>query len=329
MTKDVIKSALETFALFSSLNISTIHVKTNILWHYQDCTSFSPSATHTTIHKRVIVSPSGQDDTIGRSLITSINFHSEQLRGSYATRQATGTWKTLIGNIVDLNRRHVADIGCGGGIYTKAMLEMDAGHVTCIDSSDIMLSDARSKLKAHSNVAFLQGDALHSGAQDQQFHIVLERALIHHLQTEELKDCFTEALRILKPGSTLIVQDRTPEDCLLPGSQTNIRGYFFARYPRLAKIDVARRHTNATVQTALHEAGFRQVEKRQLWETRQIYANFAALEEDLKTRAGRSILHELSDDELKDLIDYIHRQLESDDQTIVEQDRWTLWSALR
>jgi ubiquinone/menaquinone biosynthesis C-methylase UbiE len=251
------------------------------------------------------------------------------LRGSYATRQATGTWKTLIGNIVDVNRRQVADIGCGGGIYAKALLEMGAEHITCIDSSETMLADARSKLKAHHNVEFLQGDALHTGAQDQQFHIVLERALIHHLRAEELRDCFAEALRILKPGSTLIVQDRTPEDCLLPGSETHIRGYFFARYPRLGQIEVARRHTNTTVQNALREAGFRVIEKRQLWETRQLYTDFSTLASDLKARTGRSILHELSDDELQDLITYIHSQLESDTQSIVEQDRWTIWSALR
>jgi len=230
---------------------------------------------------------------------------------------------------VDVNRRQVADIGCGGGIYAKALFEMGAEHITCIDPSEVMLSDARSKLKAYHNVAFVQGDALHTGTQDQQFHIVLEHALIHHLQAEELRDCFAEALRILKPGSTLIVQDRTPEDCLLPGSNTHIRGYFFDRYPRLAQIEVARRHTNATVQNALREAGFRIIEKRQLWETRQIYIDFAALESDLKARTGRSILHELSDNELQDLITYIHSQLESDTQPIVEQDHWTIWSALR
>jgi Methylase involved in ubiquinone/menaquinone biosynthesis len=231
--------------------------------------------------------------------------------------------------MLEVQGRQIADIGCGGGIYAKTLLEMGAAHLTCIDSSEIMLSDARSKLKAYQNTTFRQGDALHTGAEDQQFDIVLERALIHHLQAEELAACFAEALRILKPGSTLIIQDRTPEDCQLPGSQTHLRGYFFARYPRLESVEIARRHTNATVQQALHVAGFRLVEKRNLWETRQLYTDFATLEDDLKARTGRSILYELTDEELKDLIDYIHRQIESDSQTIVEQDRWTIWSALR
>ncbi|WP_232101888.1 class I SAM-dependent methyltransferase [Paenibacillus sp. URB8-2] len=33
-----------------------------------------------------------------------------------------------------------------------------------------------------------------------------------------LSTCFQEAHRVLKPGGTFIIQDRTPEDCSLAGS---------------------------------------------------------------------------------------------------------------
>ncbi|GCE04902.1 class I SAM-dependent methyltransferase [Dictyobacter aurantiacus] len=260
---------------------------------------------------------------------TPINFHAEEIRNTYATRQATGTWKTLINHIVEVQGRTVADIGCGGGIYAKALADMGAAHITCIDSSDVMISDAQSALKAHNNISYVKSDAGQIPVEAQQFDIVLERALIHHLKREELNVNFAEALRILRPGGILIVQDRTPEDCLLAGSQTNIRGYFFTRYPKLAQQEVARRHDNATVMSLLHQTGFRVVEKRQLWETRQVHNNFASLEHDLKTRTGRSILHELNDAELDDLCQYIRRQIDGDSQAIVEQDRWTIWSAMR
>ncbi|GHO85467.1 class I SAM-dependent methyltransferase [Dictyobacter formicarum] len=262
-------------------------------------------------------------------LITPINFHAEEIRNTYAARQATGTWKTLINHTVEVQGRTVADIGCGGGIYAKALADMGAAHITCIDSSEVMLSDAQSTLKAHNNISYVKSDALQIPIEAQQFDIVLERALIHHLKREELSVNFAEALRILKPGGILIVQDRTPEDCLLAGSQTNIRGYFFTRYPKLAQQEIARRHDNATVMSALHQTGFRVIEKRQLWETRQVHNNFATLEYDLKARTGRSILHELNDSELNDLCEYIHRQIDGDSQAIVEQDRWTIWSAIR
>lgn len=264
-----------------------------------------------------------------RRIVTPINFHAEGIRQTYATRQATGTWKSLINKIVDVQGRAAADIGCGGGIYAKALADMGALRITCIDSSDIMLSDAQSKLKAHHNIDYVTADALHTTVEDKQFDVVLERALIHHVNQEDLVACFSEALRILKPGGKLIVQDRTPEDCLLAGSQTNIRGYFFERYPKLAQLETERRFTNSTVLNALHQAGFRLTEKRQLWETRQFYDNSAALIQELRVRTGRSILHELTDTELDDLIQYIRRRLDGEGQTIVEQDRWTVWSAMR
>ncbi|GCE26550.1 methyltransferase [Dictyobacter alpinus] len=235
----------------------------------------------------------------------------------------------MINQIVDVQGRTIADIGVGGGIYAKALIDMGAAQITCVDSSEVMLEDAQSKLKAQRNVSYVKAEAIQTGLDAQQFDIVLQRALIHHISREELGACFTEAFRILRPGGMLIIQDRTPEDCLLAGSQTNIRGYFFARYPKLAKQEVARRYDNATVMGELHQTGFRVVQKRQLWETRQIHMNFAALEQDLNARAGRSILHELTDEELRDLNDYIHRQLDGDHQAIVEQDRWTIWSAMR
>jgi ubiquinone/menaquinone biosynthesis C-methylase UbiE len=206
---------------------------------------------------------------------------------------------------------------------------MGATHITCIDSSEIMISDAQSKLKAHHNINYIQADALNTTVEEKQFDVVLERALIHHIKQEELVACFSEALRILKPGGKLIVQDRTPEDCLVAGSQTNIRGYFFELYPKLAQLETEHRFTNSTVLAALHQAGFRLTEKRQLWETRQLYDNFASLSQELRARTGRSILHELTDTELSDLTQYIYRRLDGDGQTIVEQDRWTVWSAMR
>lgn len=230
---------------------------------------------------------------------------------------------------MDVQGRTVADIGCGGGIYSKALADMGAAHITCIDSSEIMLGDAQSKLKAHNNVSFVKGDALQTTIEDQQFDVVLARALIHHIQREDMPTYLAEARRILKPGGILILQDRTPEDCLLAGSQTNIRGYFFARYPRLAQEEIARRYDNGTILSLLKQTGFRLTEKRQLWETRQFYTNFAALQADLFARTGRSILYDLSDAELKDLSEYIRRQLDSENQTIIEQDRWTIWSATR
>ena len=81
------------------------------------------------------------------------------------------------------------------------------------------------------------------------------------------------------------------------------------------------------VRTALTAAGFGKVEASVLWEVRKVHGGWPALKQDLANRTGRSILHDLSDEELAELILFIEKQLPADGP-IVEKDRWTLWSAV-
>jgi hypothetical protein len=63
------------------------------------------------------------------------------------------------------------------------------------------------------------------------------------------------------------------------------------------------------------------------WEVRKVHDGWQALKQDLTNRIGRSILHDLNDEELAELILYIERRLPADGP-IVEKDRWTIWSAV-
>lgn len=257
-----------------------------------------------------------------------IDFHAKQNRFSYATRGADARWKSLIQKIVDVRDKEVVDVGCGGGIYTLALAKMGTAHVTGVDFSQETVQGAQERFRDLQNISFAGGDALNTGLQSERYDVVLERALIHHLKQQDLAACFAEAFRLLKPGGALIVQNRTPEDCLLPGSETHVRHYIVSRFPRLIEKDIARRHESLVVLTALHQVGFQSVEERKLWETRQVYKGVDELARDLLARTGRSILHELTDAELHELVDDIREQLKNHKgQEIVEQDRWTIWSA--
>lgn len=257
-----------------------------------------------------------------------IDFHAEGNRYTYTTRQADASWRAAISRIVDVRGKRVADIGCGGGIYCKALVEIGVASVTGIDFSEEIVKGARENCRDYEAIRFVVGNALSTGLPGEQFDVIVERALIHHLKEVDLSACFAEARRILKSGGTLIVQDRTPEDCLLPGSPTNIRGYFFERYPKLVEREVARRRTSMEVREAFQRAGFQQCREEQLWETRAIYPDRDALANDLLARTGRSILHELTDEELSELVEYIGQQLEGQGE-IVERDRWTVWIGVK
>ena len=261
-----------------------------------------------------------------------IDFHAEKNRESYALREADQSWREAIQELVNVAGRNVLDIGSGGGIYSRALLEMGAAHVTGVDFSEEMLGAAAENSRDYKEIHYVVGNALDTGLPSEEYDLILERALIHHLAHADLERAFREAFRLLLPGGMLLVQDRTPEDCLLPGSKTNIRGYFFSRYPRLIRKEVERRPEMDTVLQAMQRAGFSRINSQKLWETHARYPNIDALAQDLLNRTGRSILHDLTDTELQDLVDSIREQLQGQikpQEEITEEDRWTVWSARR
>ncbi|OZD93144.1 hypothetical protein CH260_15835 [Rhodococcus sp. 05-2256-B2] len=61
---------------------------------------------------------------------------------------------------------------------------------------------------------------------------------------------------------------------------------------------------------------------QQLWEIRHRYVDRVRY----SPTSGRSILHELSDVELTELVEYLRARLAEGE--LIERDRWTLWTAV-
>ena len=62
-----------------------------------------------------------------------IDFFHPKNKNSYATRTASPEWKQWVRAILDPRGVNVADIGCGGGIYSRALAEVGA-QVTGVHS---------------------------------------------------------------------------------------------------------------------------------------------------------------------------------------------------
>ena len=256
----------------------------------------------------------------------AINFHDPAINKGYASRQASEDWKAYMLRLMGIKTfSQGVEIGCGGGIYSRALAEMGVLRVTGIDFSETMLETARKKNTQLDQIDFQAGEAYNTGLKDGFADIVLERAVLHHL--EDLPKNFSEVNRILQKGGLFIIQDRTPEDCFLKGSPTHIRGFLFENFPHLAEMESKRRYKSSAVMNELRSAGFSSIEEVSLWETRKIYESKGELLADLRARTGRSILHELTDRELdKYTMDVADRV---PDGKIVEQDRWTVWMAVK
>lgn len=258
--------------------------------------------------------------------VMSIDFHDDDNKQSYTTREADAGWLALMKKVIDTGLvENATDIGCGGGIYSKALAELGVPKVTGIDFSEAMINGAKMNCSDYDQITFQVGNALGTGLISEKYDLVLERALIHHLK--DLSACFTEAFRVLKDGGTFIIQDRTPADCLLEGSDSHIRGHIFSKFPHLADIEIQRRHESESVMQKLQTAGFSEIEELKLWETRQVYSSKKELLDDIRSRTGRSILHELDDQEIEQLVSSMNDKI--DETEIVEKDRWTIWKATK
>lgn len=256
-----------------------------------------------------------------------INFHDPKNKQTYTTRKADVNWKEAIGSLLELhNYHHALDIGCGGGIYSKALYDIGIPTITGMDFSKEMIEEAKANCENYSQINFTVGNAYDTGLTSQSYDLVFKRALIHHLH--DLSACLSEAFRLLKGEGTILIQDRTPTDCLLEGSSNHIRGYFFDLFPRLKEMEKNRRYSSLGVIKALNTAGFTNIQEIKLWEVRQIYASKNDLLTDLRMKTGRSILHELSDPELIQLVDFIDSKL-PETEGIIEKDRWTIWKAIK
>lgn len=253
-----------------------------------------------------------------------INFHDTNNKYTYSSREANTSWREMIQNIIDVKGKTIIDIGCGGGIYTKELALMGAERVIGFDFSNEILQAARENCAAFQNISFVHGEAHHTDLTNETFDIVISRAVIHHLQN--IPQFLQEASRILKKDGILILQDRTIEDCTIPGSPEHIRGYFFSVYPKLIHTETKRRPETTNIQQLLIKNGLHPFPIQTVWEIRKTHDSIETLLQDLSPRTGRSILHELTDNELSHLLHHMHSKL-YDRAPIIEQDRWTIWSA--
>ena len=253
-----------------------------------------------------------------------IDFHAENNRYTYATRSAAQDWMDAIAGLVQVEGKTVLDAGCGGGIYSRAWASLGAEQVIGIDFSEKMAHTAAELSGEAGNLAFVVADAAAAPLADETADIVFERALIHHIA--DLSAAVWEAHRLLQPGGVYVIQDRTMADVSLPGSVSHIRGFLFEALPRLLEVERQRRPDPVEVEEQLQRAGFNGLQSLVLWETRRSYTGFDELARDLRERTGRSILHELTDDEIEDMIDYIANSVSGQD-VIIEKDRWTIWMA--
>ena len=252
-----------------------------------------------------------------------VNFHDPALARTYSDRDADPSWSQALGALVDPRGLRAVDLGCGGGTYSRALLRLGAAQVVGVDFSGPILDAARTDAPA--GLDLVRADVTATGLPGGCADLVLARAVVHHLA--DLDAFAREAFRLLAAGGHLVVQDRTTDDVDEPAAPDNPRGYLLEAFPRLRAVEAARRPSTESVAESLRRSGFTSVATTVLREVRRTHPSVRAYTDELRGRTGRSILHELDDDELTAFCATLHATLPAG--PVVERDRWTLWHAVR
>ena len=221
--------------------------------------------------------------------------------------------------------KDVVDIGCGGGIYSRGFAALNARSVIGIDSSPQYIAEAGAGALDAGRLTFRLGTAADTALADESADLVFERALIHHLTTEEKIANAGEARRLLRSDGMLVVQDRTLEDVQASEPRYWIRATLFETFPRLLEFERARRPSRQHYAALLEKAGFGSVRQCSFDEVRRTYDSFAQLGDEIRSRKGKSILFQLSDEELEVYCDRLRSKAE--DHPLIERDPWTVWLA--
>jgi tRNA (cmo5U34)-methyltransferase len=113
--------------------------------------------------------------------------------------------KSFYGYFISGNEnKNVLDLGCGDGILTHNLLEIDSSiSATLIDPSGDMLSKAKERLRGSDNIHYIKAsfqDLMKDTSLQKSFNFIVSSLAIHHLTSEEKKSLFRIIHAHLHPG---------------------------------------------------------------------------------------------------------------------------------
>ncbi len=106
----------------------------------------------------------------------------------------------------------VMDLGCGAGRFARSVAPV-VGEVICVDSSRLLLEEARVQLREYGNVSYVrnQGCTL-VDIRDSSIDIVFSQGLFGYLDPREFVALAIETRRVLKPNGEFVFSAYTFTD---------------------------------------------------------------------------------------------------------------------
>ena len=115
----------------------------------------------------------------------------------------TAHYHSFLINQIPVRCRHILEIGCGTGEFSRLLAER-AEKVLAIDLSPQMIQFAKERSKLCSNIDFIEGDVMTYELPDNQFDCIATLTTLHHLP---MTDILKNIKKALKPGGTFVCLD--------------------------------------------------------------------------------------------------------------------------
>lgn len=104
-----------------------------------------------------------------------------------------------------LKGRHILDLACGTGFWTRLISE-EAASIVGVDINQATLVEAEKKTY-HCPVRFIQADVFHTPFNAGEFDGLLLTYLLSHLKRQDIDPLAQKIRNIIKPGSPAFVCD--------------------------------------------------------------------------------------------------------------------------
>ncbi len=112
---------------------------------------------------------------------------------------------------------NVLDFGCGGGVGSRHLADiLEAGHLTCVDTSNYWMEKAGKRLQKYQNVQCLAGDIRSLDIPDLSFDVVSTIHVIHDIDAGERQGIINALSRKLKAGGAFYIKEPIKEKHGMP-----------------------------------------------------------------------------------------------------------------
>jgi ubiquinone/menaquinone biosynthesis C-methylase UbiE len=162
---------------------------------------------------QAIVSPVNEKDVVEAYDLWAANYDSQP--GNLMLDLDEFLFNKLLGNI-DINNKHIADIGCGTGRHWPKILNEKPVSVTGFDVSPGMLEKLKLKFpRAQTEVIT---DNLFNKIEDQAFDVIISTLTVAHI--ENIEEALLAWCRILTSNGDIIITDFHPDILAVGGKRT-------------------------------------------------------------------------------------------------------------